>query len=223
MEHFLLDLIMMNLQQSVDDHIVTYLTSQLKEAKMFLESDREHLVGLQNGLDQSEVDQSEVETYEEMVQDDRDSIAEYELALESPNTWILSQPNLCYILKHWAHNCSLLLNTDSHKYKMFQGHMRSFTMLVIHIAGLWEPLANKQYKFLDFVDSRLDKYLPGMYDEITVTRSVMGAVYTMIGQMWQDFHNQPGEPFLQSREMVLDTLTRAVMSSLYVSHSEGVV
>jgi hypothetical protein len=221
--YFLLELIIMNFRQSVDDHIVRFLTSELTEANMCLQSDRAYLLGLQNkdgGLDDN--DQSEVQIYEEMIQIDHNDIAEYELALTSPNTWILSQPNVCYILKHWARNCSLLLNVDSTEYKMFQGKMRSVTILVLKITEMWESLANdkREYAFLDFVDRRLDKYLPGMYDEIAVTRSVMGAVYTIIGRMWNDFHNQPGEPFLQSRNMILDTLTRAVMSSLYVSQSE---
>jgi hypothetical protein len=230
----------MNFQQSVDDHIVTYLTTELAHANMCVQSDSEHLSDLQNkdgGMDDN--DQSQAQSYEEMIQIDHDDIAEYELALTSPNTWILSQPNVCYILKHWARNCTLLLNEDSTEYKMFKGKMRSFTMLVLVITEMWEPLENDKrlYPFLNFVDRRLVEYLPGMNDEIAerarleklrpgkmsrsrVTRSVMGAVYTIIGRMWDDFHNQPGEPFLQSRNMILDTLTRAVMSSLYASQSE---
>jgi hypothetical protein len=236
--YFLLELILMNFQQSVDDHIVTYLTTELAHANMCVQSDSEHLSDLQNkdgGMDDN--DQSKAQIYEEMIQIDHNDIAEYELALTSPNTWILSQPNVCYILNNW--NCTLLLNEDSTEYKMFKGKMRSFTMLVLDITEMWEPLENDKrlYPFLKFVDRRLVEYLPGMNDEIAerarleklrpgkmsrsrVTRSVMGAVYTIIGRMWDDFHNQPGEPFLQSRNMILDTLTRAVMSSLYASQSE---
>ena len=199
--YVLLGLIIMDLQKIVDDRIMIFLATLLTEAKQCLQHDVARLTILKNKHRPDAYDHKEMQILEEMIQSDRDFVVEYERALESPNNWLVSsQPDVDYILKNWARNCSLTIDEASLGYRQFVEHMLACAELIFVIAGLWEPLPYEQRMlFLSFIDVHLHEHLQGMHEEIMTRRSAMGAVYTLLRKMWEGFHNECGEPFLISR------------------------
>lgn len=190
----------MKLKEIVDREIMEYLEDSLTQAKEFLEHDVAHLTGFKDNNDEEGI-----QMMEKMVQDSREAVVEYEQAPKSPNEWLASQCEVAYILKNWSSHCGPWdFDRTSWQYLEFVKQMRLCARLIFQIAGLWEPLPFERRKlFSSFIDAHLHEHLQGMHDEIMKTKSVMGAVYTLLGKMWDDFHNERGKPFLESRKILL--------------------
>lgn len=237
----------MELQEAVNNNIMKHLRSDLEEVKGYLENDMKRLALFEELKEnnagilkddplikgrEDEVNR-QIENRKRIVElskeIDEALVAEYEQALLRPNDWISSRPDVAYILMNWRANSMIsppieqnIVEAD--EFRGFQKQMRSCARFFFSITGFWEELTPDQRTlFLRFIDDHLHEHMRDMAMHVHENRSALNAVYNLLGNMWDEFHNQSGEPFLISHNMFLDIMTRAVMSSLYVSQCEGIL
>lgn len=207
----------MHLQQVVDDRIMEYLRSEMTNVNLHIQYDMEELARLEKKHELNASDEIGVKTVKYMIQESERFIVEYEQALKTPNNWISSQPEVDYILKHWRTRYS-----DADSFDKFQKNMRACAELFFRIVGLWKPLgADGRKRFLCFINEHLHEHVCKMQKHIYENRSVMKALYNLLGNIWDEFHNQPGKPFLTSRQYTRNTanITRGAVDYLRRSES----